>query len=124
MVVVVDDDQDTCKAMERLLTNRGLPTKCITSPIQALRELKRVKPAVVLLDVMMPEMNGVELLRQIRTDPSTADIPVVMITATTDEDDLEEAKRLGAIEILTKSRFDWAKLPERVREYIRSSPSN
>jgi CheY-like chemotaxis protein len=124
MVLVVDDNRDTCRAVELLLTSHGVPTKCITNPIEALPVLKVSKPQVLLLDVIMPEMSGIEMLRQVRSDPLMANLPVLMLTATLDDNHIAEAKRLGANEILTKGKFDWNELPQKVRSYITSSPQN
>ena len=79
---VVDDHKDTCLVVERLLRSAGLLAECITSPLEALERLQTVIPAAMLLDIMMPEMSGIELLRLVRTNPRTAHIPVLMMTAT------------------------------------------
>ena len=118
MILVVDDHVDTCQLVKRLLEGAGLPTVCFTSPLEALESLPRVKPRLMLLDVMMPGMNGIELLSRIRANPATADLPVLMMTATTDEADLAEATRLGAKEILRKGSIDWSTLPERLKPYL------
>ena len=118
LILVVDDHKDTCSLVERLLRSAGLRAECITSPREALERLQTVTPAVMLLDIMMPEMSGIELLRLVRTNPRTAHVPVLMMTATSNEKDLQEASRLGAQDIIPKGRFDWSCLPERVRAYV------
>lgn len=118
LILVVDDHQDTCSLVERLLKSAGLMAECVTSPREALERLQTVTPAVMLLDIMMPEMSGIELLRLVRTNPRTADVPVLMMSATSNEEDLQEATRLGARDIIPKARFDWSRLPERVRTYL------
>src|SRR5690349_2977520 len=87
--LVVDDHKDTCRVVERLLRSAGFLAECITSPLRALERMKTVTPAAMLLDIMMPEMSGIELLRVMRTNPRTAHIPVVMMTATSNEQDLQ-----------------------------------
>ena len=98
LILVVDDHKDTCSVVERLLRSAGLLAECITSPLEALERLQTVTPAAMLLDIMMPEMSGIELL--------------------SNEADLQEASRLGAREIIPKARFDWSRLPEHVRPYL------
>ena len=115
MILVVDDHVDTCEAVSRLLTAAGLSAQYATSGPEALELLGTAIPQLILLDIMMPGMSGIELLRLVRTNPRTAGVPVLMMTATSDERDLEEAVRLGVKGIIPKGRFDWSHLLDRVR---------
>jgi CheY-like chemotaxis protein len=118
LILIIDDHKDTCLVVERLLRSAGFLAECITSPLDALERLQTVTPAAMLLDIMMPEMSGIELLSLVRTNPKTAHIPVLMMTATSNEEDLRQASRLGARDIIPKGRFDWSQLPDRLRPYV------
>lgn len=73
------------------------------------------KPDLVLLDVMMPEVDGVEVLARLRDSPKTSPIPVVFLTARAQPSEIEEYRDLGVLDVIVKP-FDPVELPERVRE--------
>src|SRR3954452_18383941 len=79
-VLVVDDSPDTCKAIKRLLRTAGHSAACLPDGHAALEYLADRKPGVVLLDLMMPGIDGMEVLRRIRREPALADLPVVLYT--------------------------------------------
>ena len=74
---------------------------------------REVRPDVILLDVMMPELDGPSTIRKLRSDPVTADTPVIFITASVQEDELRPQRELGATDIIMKP-FDPMALPERI----------
>ena len=80
-VLVVDDDPAMRDQMERLLSREGWSVACATNGREALEVLQRVEPCVVLLDLMMPEMDGFEFLDRFRQDPRHAQTPVIVLTA-------------------------------------------
>jgi DNA-binding response OmpR family regulator len=85
-----------------------------------LEELTGIRPDLILLDMMMPDINGIDVLRQIRADPRTADIPVVMFSALDDEEWRAKAAYAGASDYWIKGEFDAGELEERVRERIQA----
>jgi CheY-like chemotaxis protein len=74
-----------------------------------------VAPALVLVDIQMPKLTGLEVLRKLRTDPTTAEIPVVVISNSTDPAAMEEAHRLTIVDWLVKSQVTPARLASVVR---------
>ena len=87
-ILVVDDEKDFLFTMEYWLKSNGYEVKAVTNGKQALEELKIFKPNVILLDINMPEMDGVETLKQIRK--MDKDVPVVIITAYIGEERVAE----------------------------------
>ena len=81
VVLVVDDDEFTCDAIRRLLTRMGYTTACAVSGAEALNLLEQVRPDVIVLDWMRPGMDGLEVLRKLRADPKTKDVPVLLYSA-------------------------------------------
>src|SRR5205814_10329493 len=77
VILVVDDHKDTCDALERLLKHKGYEATCVESADEAIRFLRRELPALIILDEMMPGMNGLELLHLLREDPRYDHIPVI-----------------------------------------------
>lgn len=90
-------------AMSRLLQRVGYTAVCMSSGKEALHVLKELRFDLVILDWMMPEMDGLQVLRRLRDDPVTRDLRVMMYSAAADESMEQEAARLGAIDCVLKS---------------------
>jgi CheY-like chemotaxis protein len=99
----VDDDENTTRAMGRLLEHVGYTAVCLTSGADALHVLKDLRFDLVILDWMMPEMDGLQVLRSLRDDPRTRDLRVMMYSAAEDARMKREATRLGAVDCVLKS---------------------
>ena len=80
-ILVVDDTPTNVKLLADLLTAKGHAVATATSGVEALAEVQRDRPDLVLLDVMMPGLNGYDVCRKLREDPATSLLPVVMVTA-------------------------------------------
>ena len=104
VVMIVDDDDDTCAVLSRLLQDE-LQVLTARSAEECFEVLKRETVDLMLLDLLMPEMDGLAILREIRRNPAIATIPVIVVTAWDDVSALAEAKRLGAKECLIKPVF-------------------
>ncbi|HXW83246.1 MAG TPA: response regulator [Candidatus Binataceae bacterium] len=104
-VMVVDDDPDTVSILARHLQREGFQAIEASSGRECLRLLQQQEVDVILLDVMMPEMDGFEVCKALKNDPATAEIPVIMITARDDIDARAEGMRLGVADFLAKPVF-------------------
>jgi signal transduction histidine kinase/CheY-like chemotaxis protein len=98
-VLVVDDDPDARDVLERTLQRAGLDVVTADNGNDALRLAESLQPAAITLDAVMPDMDGWEVLHELKLSPGTRDIPVIMVTMT---DDRETGYALGATEFLTK----------------------
>src|ERR1700679_1073346 len=101
-ILVVDDDAPAGDLVAALLRHFGHDASSACGGDAALERLGGVPPDLVLLDVMMPGMNGIEVLKRIRTDSRTADLPVVMLSALDDEDWRARAEASGACDYWIK----------------------
>jgi CheY-like chemotaxis protein len=121
-VLIVDDHQPTASALQRLLRIIGHNGVCVENGAQALRSVFDSPPDLVVLDVMMPGMTGLDVLRALRSDPRLQSLPVVIYTAAEEPSYRAEALRLGAQEFCVKGETNWAMLEKKITHYLPDVP--
>ncbi len=104
-IMVVDDDPDTVTILTRYLQREGFATLEALSGPQCLKLVGEHHVDVILLDLMMPEMDGFEVVRALKNNPATAEIPIIMITARDDIESRSEGMRVGVSDFLAKPVF-------------------
>ena len=114
MILIVDDSPDTCRVLQKLLEHGGYQTQCVSGAAEAMEFVRAVTPSVIVLDDMMPIRTGVELLEDLKADARLSHIPVVMYSACQDEERVQQALRMGAVEWLCKGRTTWSQLLGRI----------
>ncbi|MGA3230877.1 MAG: response regulator [Candidatus Binatus sp.] len=116
-IMVVDDDQDTVAILAHHLRREGFVPIQANSGAQCLKLVHENEVDVILLDLMMPEMDGFEVVKALRDNAETAEIPIIMITARDDLDARAEGMRLGVSDFLAKPVFR-RQLASRVRAQL------
>lgn len=116
-VLIVDDDLDTLKLVGLLLQRQGYTVMAANSGAKALQKAQEEQPDLILLDVMMPDMDGYEVARRLRMDPNTASIPILMFTAKSQVDDKLTGFEAGADDYITKPAHP-AELLARVKRLL------
>ena len=116
-ILVVDDNEMNIRVLEALLAGRGYNVRTALDGEIALEEVEKAVPDLILLDVMMPRIDGFGVLERLRKNPATRLVPVVMLTALSDLDSNVKAVELGADDFLTKP-FNKALLLARVRSLL------
>jgi DNA-binding response OmpR family regulator len=101
-ILIVDDQPEVCEVLQRLFKAMGWESECLTDPKLVHGAARAGKPDVVLLDVMMPELDGFGVLRAIRSDPDIGTTPVVMYSAVNDEKTVDRALAAGADDYIVK----------------------
>jgi len=119
-VLIVEDEPDIRELVVHHLKRDGYQVTAASSGEEALRQVQAVPPDLVLLDLMMPVMDGLEVCRRLRQDPATAGLPIVMLTAKGDEVDRVLGLELGADDYIVKP-FSPKELLARVRAVLRRS---
>ena len=114
-ILIVDDDNELTELLDEFLSEHKFKTKVFHNPMQALSSLKTSVPDLILLDIMMPEMDGFQLLRKIR---ETLDVPVIMLTAKGEVSDKVVGLELGADDYLAKP-FEPRELLARIQSILR-----
>jgi CheY-like chemotaxis protein len=117
-VLVVDDSEDTCRMLAKLINKLGPPAQCITSGEAALKWMTDHKPMLVILDMMMPGMDGMAVLHAMRSNDQLKEVAVVMFSAISDPAFREYAIGEGANDYWVKSAIDFGKLPEYLKPYL------
>ena len=118
VILVVEDDDDLRDTLVYNLRAEGYETRATADGVTAL-EIARQQPlALVLLDLMLPRLNGLDVCRQLRARPETADLPILMLTARAEESDVVVGLELGADDYVTKP-FGWSEVRARVRALLR-----
>jgi phosphate regulon transcriptional regulator PhoB len=117
-VLVVEDEPDIRNLIVHHLTRDGFRCRTAATGPEALSRVRAAVPALVVLDLMLPEMSGLEVCRRLRGDPATAAVPIIMLTARADEVDRIVGLELGADDYVAKP-FSPKELVARVRAVLR-----
>jgi len=123
VILVIDDEERNLRLMQAMLTPMGYQIETVGSGREGLEQAYQDPPDVVLLDVMMPGMDGYEVARRLRADDRTRRIPLVMVTALSSVEDRIRALNAGADDFLSKP-FDKAELHARVRSLLKVKAYN
>lgn len=117
-VVVIEDEADILELVQYNLSREGYEVIGISHGAEGLDHVREHPPALVLLDLMLPGMDGNEVCRELKTDPATKHVPVIMVTAKGEESDIVLGLGLGADDYVTKP-FSVKELVARVRAVLR-----
>ncbi|PDW01571.1 response regulator transcription factor [Candidatus Viridilinea mediisalina] len=117
-ILVVDDDQEIARLVRAYLEQAGFHVTTAYDVATAQRELRTIQPALLVLDLMLPDQDGMELARMLRSDPTTANLPIIMLTARVDDTDRIVGLELGADDYISKP-FNPREVVARVRAVLR-----
>ena len=118
LILIVDDERDLLSVLDFNLRNEGFETVLAATGQEALQQLWRRVPDLILLDLMLPDISGTEVCRSVKSDPRTRNVPLVMLTAKGDEVDKVVGFEVGADDYVTKP-FSVRELVLRVRAVLR-----
>lgn len=117
-ILLVEDDDSLASVYAARLQAEGFDVRRVANGEEALATALSYKPDLALLDVMMPKVSGFDVLDIIRNTPETANLKIIMLTALSQESDLERAKQLGVDEYLVKSQVVIADVVDRIRAQL------
>lgn len=101
-ILVVEDEEHLRLIHKRNLTKKGYDVEAVDNGMDALELVREFEPDLILLDIMMPELNGMELLELLKEQPKYKHIPVLMITGVSENDDITKCLDLGALGYILK----------------------
>lgn len=117
-ILVVEDEQDIAQLVQHYLQKEGFRSVTAMSGVEALKKVKEEKPDLIVLDLMLPEMDGLDVCKRVRSAPDTAKIPIIILTAKVEESDTIVGLELGADDYVTKP-FSPKALVARVKALLR-----
>jgi CheY-like chemotaxis protein len=120
LVLVADDEEDIVGLVTMIIERSGHEVVSVRDGAQALAALRRRRPDLVVLDISMPEVDGLEVLRRIRADEETSELPVLLLSAQAQEADVRRGFATGA-SAYVKKPFSPRELAQRVDELLGSS---
>jgi PleD family two-component response regulator len=116
-VLVIDDSTTNVVLLEAILNNKGFNIDTALSVKEAYSLMAKKKPNLILLDLLMPRINGYEFLKELKSDEKNNDIPVIVISALSDNENVQKALQLGATDFIKKP-VDIQQLLEKVNQEL------
>ena len=118
-ILLVEDDSMIVRMYQRKLEAEGFKVALAFNGEEGLAALKKETPDLVLLDIMMPKMNGIEMLKAVKADPALKSVPVVILTNLGDRpEDVQKCKELGALDYWVKANISLKEITERIRKIL------
>ncbi|EKD62577.1 MAG: Response regulator receiver protein [uncultured bacterium] len=120
-VLIVEDDPLLAKMYKTKFVSEGFDVTTAEDGEVGLKSALEARPDFMILDIMMPRLSGIELLKKLRQSTGGVDIPVIVLSNLSEKKEMEEAKNLGVKEFLIKSNLTPKDIVEKVRGYLRES---
>ncbi len=117
-IAILDDEEDILELLQNYLTRAGFKVETFSSPERFLKYLERHQPDLILLDLMLPGADGLEICRYLKSQPEKASLPIIMLTARSQEADRVTGLELGADDYVTKP-FSLRELEARIKAVLR-----
>ena len=117
-ILVVEDDQFLRELLIEKLLSSGLPAHGAVDGKEAFAQLKTVRPALIILDIILPDINGFEILAKIRSDEKLKAIPVLILSNLDQKQDFDRAQSLGVEGFMIKSNFSLGEIVTKVRSIV------
>lgn len=116
-ILIVDDEEDFLSLLMYTLEERGFEVMTSANAIDAGIKISSVLPALILMDIKMPGINGFQACEAIKKNPVTKDVPIIVVSALSDESDINKARGMGVVDYFVKP-VNIEKLIARIREIV------
>jgi len=117
-ILITEDDPLMSRMYQKIFTFEGFQVEMAADGQEGLDKARELKPTMILLDVMMPKLNGLQVLEKLKADPETKAIPVIMLTNLAGQQDAENALTKGAIKYIVKSEYEPKQVADMVKELL------
>ncbi len=122
-VLIVEDEDFLVRALKDNLVSEGYTVSVATDGEAVFDEIKKKKPSLILLDLLLPKKNGFDVLQEIRSNPEWRLIPVVILSNLGEDSEIKRALELGANDYFVKSQHPIQEVMEKVQEYLQGKGS-
>ena len=116
-IIIIDDDKTVLESLEKMLIFSAFEVKTVQDSKDALAKIKGFKPQLILLDLLMPHLGGLEICEILNNDKETQGIPIIVVSALDKEADIKKAYHLGVVGYMTKP-YDFQKLLQEINKAI------
>ena len=117
-ILIVEDDKFLRELISRKLLSEGFKIEEAIDGEEGLAKAKEVKPDLILLDLILPGLDGFEVLRRIKDNPSTSSIPVLILSNLGQKDEIEKGLSLGAVDFLVKAHFTPEEIVAKIKDVL------
>lgn len=117
-ILIIEDEELMCNLLERKLNEEGYQASVAKDGAEGMKMIKEIKPDLVLLDIVMPNKNGFEVMDEMQADEKLKHIPIIVISNSGQPVEIDKAKELGAKDWLIKTEFDPQEVIEKVKKQI------
>lgn len=117
-ILIIEDDPLMSRMYQKIFTFENYEVDMAHDGQEGLEKTRTGKPTLILLDIMMPKMNGLQVLEKLKSDPDTRKIPVIMLTNLAGTSDAESALTHGAVKYIIKSEFEPKQVANMIKEIL------
>lgn len=121
-VLVIEDEQALQEALKLKLEKEGIEVLTASTGEEALEALKKRRPTLVTLDILLPRMNGLEVLQKIRGDANLRDLPVVIVSVSGGQEKIKQAFAMNVVDYLIKSEYKIENIVKKIKEILENLP--
>ena len=118
-ILVIEDDKFLRELISRKLTGEGFDVLEAVDGEEGIKKIKEGKPDLVLLDLILPSIDGFEVLTRVRDDPEVSSIPVIILSNLGQREEVEKGLKLGAIDYLIKAHFTPGEIIEKIKNVLK-----
>lgn len=117
-ILLIEDEEILINLLDRKLTQEGYEVFLTRNGIEGLEKMREVKPDLILLDIIMPKMGGMEVMEEMQKDEELRKIPVLVISNSGQPVEIDRIKKLGASDWLIKTEFNPQEVIEKIKKYL------
>jgi len=115
-ILIVEDDKFLRELISKKLIGQGFKIDEAIDGEEGLKKLQEIKPDLILLDLILPGLDGFDVLKRIKDDPKTASIPVLILSNLGQKDEIEKGLKLGAVDFLVKAHFTPEEIVQKIKQ--------
>lgn len=116
-ILIVEDEKIISDVLQEKLEEENFTTKVAADGVEGLEAVQEFEPEMILLDLLMPNMDGFEMLKILKSDPKTKNITVIVLSNLNQDEEIKKALVLGAVDFLVKTQLSLAEVVAKVRQY-------